>query len=435
MFLDSQMSSIIPITFVILVILIVIVILWVINHHMTRYLNYNSTFVGSSLTQKSKFNPSDIYYTDNIELKTQEEKVKAYILDYLHAPDNAVVIFNSGASESIANMMWWAKCMNRFGTVVGSVLDHPTVEENAINMNVNYLKLNYQQLQQKVIPLPDNTSMVFITGVCPRTGEIYPYQHIKQYNYLNTQGDSLNTSHQFQPLMVLDASQMIGRKRIDMTRDKLNAVFFSCHKFGGEFNTGVLVISEPNPSYTFKPLIAGSQQDHRRGGTYNVYAYLSLPKLLKQYEHEYKPEECKQVYTSFATMLASRGLHYYKPQLEHTYNTVLLTLTSCNAKLIHELSEYGIYVGSSTACQHDNTVKELRISYLNKQDIGRNTVKKIVDIIAKDESDMDVSDVSDDGKKSQTGGAISDDSSDDIDSIDEHVQDLNDEIDFEDAYI
>ena len=58
---------------IIILILILIVIIILKNYKMSRYLNYNSSFVGGN---KSKFNPSDIYYTDNIELKTKEDMIK-----------------------------------------------------------------------------------------------------------------------------------------------------------------------------------------------------------------------------------------------------------------------------------------------------------------------------------------------------------------------
>ena len=53
------------------------------------------------------------------------------------------------------------------------------------------------------------------------------------------------------------------------------------------------------------------------------------------------------------------------------------------------MSEYNIYVGSATACQSNNTVKELRISYLNKDEFGKNTINKICDVIQEVEKDSD----------------------------------------------
>ena len=407
---------------IIIIVAIIVIIIILKNYKMSRYLNYNSSFVGGS---KSTFNPSDIYYTDNIELKTKEAMVKTFLLSYVNAPDDAKVIFNSGASESIANCMLWAKSISKFGVVLGSELDHPSVKENAENMGINYKSLSYKNLLRKNIDVPQDTVAIFMTGVSPKTGEIYPISHLKDYVYLN-ESDALSTSttaRQIKPLRILDATQMIGKIPIDMTANDLNAVFFSCHKIGGEFNTGVLIINDPKWA-KFKPLISGSQQDHLRGGTYNSYAYQNIPKLIKEYESLVKNDECKEIYNNFIKELDKRNIKYYKPVLPHTHGTILINLSGCNAKAIHTLSEYGIYVGSATACQSNNTVKELRVSYLNKDEFGKNTINKICDVIQEieTENELDVD-------------AKDDDSENELDEEKMKVDELNEELKFEEDYI
>ena len=432
---------------------------------MSRYLNHNSTYIGD---KKLKFNPSDIYYSDNVSLKTQEMMVKNFIKEYLNASDNAKVIFNSGASESIANCMVWAKSISKFGTILGSVLDHPSVKENAENMELNYKSLSYEDLEKKEIEIPDNVIMTFITGVCPKTGEIYPLNKLKKYNYLSEGGDLKysKNARQIRDLRVLDASQMIGKIKIDMIENNLNAVFFSCHKIGGEFNTGVLVINEQSNYYKFKPLISGTQQDHLRGGTYNTYAYMILPNLLKSYSEEFNEKECKTIYNKFTKTLDAKQINYYKPVLPHLYNTILIHLNGCNAETIHTLSEYGIYTGSSTACQSDNVSKELRISYLNASEFGSNTINKICDIVEQENykdnefdkideennnDEKDKSENKDDEtqtdlsnfKHSSNDEIIYNSSNSDLSSDSEDwekeekkkINKLNEELDFEDKYI
>ena len=410
---------------------------------MSRYLNYNSSFVGGN---KSTFNPSDIYYTDNIDLKTKENMIKTYLLTYFNAPDNAKIIFNSGASESIANCMFWAKSISKFGTVIGSELDHPSVKENADNIGINYKVLTYKDLKNPSrIEYPQDTVALFITGVCPKTGEIYPMSNLKEYTYLNENSNlsDMKSTRQIKPLKILDASQMLGKVKIDMINDDLNAVFFSCHKIGGEFNTGVLIINEPKYA-KFKPLISGSQQDNLRGGTYNSYAYQNIPQLLKEYCSLIKEDECKEIYDKFTKELDKRGIKYYKPTLPHTHGTILIQLNNCNAKAIHTLSEYGIYVGSATACQSNNTVNELRISYLNKDEFGKNTINKICDVIQEIEND-NVNEDSDNENENEHENENKDkdyknenenkDEDEELDIEKEKVDELNKELEFEETYI
>lgn len=344
---------------------------------MTRYLNYNSTFLGGN---NEEFNPSDINYNENIELKIEEERIKNFLLNYVNAPDGSKVIFNSGASESIANMMVWAKSISPFGMVLGSSLDHPTIKANAENYDLFYSHINFDNME-----IPNGTTMIFITGVSPSTGEIYP-MNLKKYKYLNDE-DYLSyiSEKQIKPLKVLDASQMIGKIKIDMKKEDLNAVFFSTHKIGGNFNNGVLIVNDR--LYDFKPLIAGNQQYHLRGGTYEIENYLNINYLLKDYEKQFNIDECKEIYKEITKELEKNEIKFYKPKLKHLYNTILIHLNNCNAKIIHDLAESGIYLGSSTACQSDNINKELRISYLNKSNFGKNTIKKICEIIKENEKE------------------------------------------------
>ena len=305
------------------------------------------------------------------------------------------------------------------------------IKENADNYNMEYSTI---KLSDSKISLPEDTVMLFITGVSPKTGEIYPINKIKKYNYLSNHEDSINNSvRQVKPLKVLDASQMIGKIKIDMIKDDLNAVFFSCHKFGGEFNTGVLIVN--GGSVKYKPLIAGSQQEHMRGGTYNAYAYQNINNLLNEYSKEYNVEECKEIYNEFMKELDKNKIEYYKPKLNHLYNTILIHLHGCNAKAIHTLADYGIYVGSSTACTNSKTVKELRISYLNKSEFGKNTISKICNII----KDVDNGVINDDDENDEND-ITNEENKDEIKNgeIEEEVKkvnELNDIVKFEEEYI
>ena len=365
---------------VILIVLIITIITILICNKMTsyKYLNYNSTYL-----KGGKFNPSDVAYAESLDLKLKENQIKAYISQYVNAPENAKIIFNSGATESIANLIFWAKEYNRYGKIQGSILDHPSVKENAKNYGVGYTQYSYNDLNKDQIEIDDGTSMLFISGVGPSTGEIYPMNKFKKYVYMSQYEDDEPNQNmrQYPFIKVLDASQMIGKIPIDMVNNELNAVFFSLHKIGGEFNTGILIIDDSNIYTKFKPIIAGTQQNHLRGGTYNTYAYLDLPNLLQKYESKYNPEKCKKQFNKIIKELKKHNINYHKPQLPTLNNTVLIHLNECNAGIINNLSEYGIYLGSSTACETNNINTDLRISYLTGDELNDKTIKFICDEI------------------------------------------------------
>jgi len=107
------------------------------------YLNYASTNAKVS----GNFNPSDIY-SDNTVLMDKFGHFVHKLCVELNAPIGSRVILNSGSTESISNVIFWAKNINPFGTVVGTDFDHSSVKANA-----ELHKMNYQQKLQHIMQL------------------------------------------------------------------------------------------------------------------------------------------------------------------------------------------------------------------------------------------------------------------------------------------
>lgn len=352
-----------------------------------KYLNYNSTFFGGA----AQFNPSDIGYSEVMEETERQNEISTLIKNLINAGDNAKVIYTSGATEGIATVMHWCNSVNRYGVVVGSRLDHESVKVNAENYGYKYVVVN---VDSNII-YPENTTMIFMTHVSSKTGEKFPFYKLPKMQYLTdtsmaggnlpeTTGDYVQTLQQ-RPLRILDITQSIGKIPIDMKKYDIDAVMFSMHKLGGELNSGVLVVRETK-NRKFVPLIAGSQQDNYRGGTYNAYAYDTLPLLLKDYP--YNLEDCKDRWISAKKYLiehldksARLKPHLLEPRLDHVYNTLLIQLDDCGLGVIKTLSDNGIYVSSSSACSSKNKDKFIRISFLQSKDLKDKTLKKIVDVI------------------------------------------------------
>lgn len=360
-----------------IVILIYIISLFFKDNKMNNYLNVNSTYYPCHY----KLNPSDLAYVQNEELLNKESYIKEYIKHMVGAGENDIVIFNSGASESIANMMLWAKSLNKYSTVMGSVLDHPSVKSNAENYVLGYVQMNYDDLINGKDE-SDDISMLFITLVSPKTGEIHPL-NFKTYQYktFDDDDDYGNITNQsiryFKSLKVCDATQAIGKYPINMKKNEFDAVFFSLHKLGGDYNTGVLVVSQDN--YPFKPLIAGEQQYHLRGGTYNSYSYVDLDQLYTKYCNNIDSDQCKKVWDKITQLFDENKIEYVHPKLKHMYNTILIPFKTCTAELVNKLSEMDIFVGSQTACDQvkDN---HIRLSWINPE-ISKQTIETIMCLI------------------------------------------------------
>lgn len=388
---NSSLFKYILLTIIVIILIIIIFVLKKMSKY--QYLNYNSTFFGGNC----QFNPSDIAYEEVAEELDKQSEIIEFIKKILNAGEDAKVIFTSGATEGIATVMHWCNYINKYGIILGSRLDHESVKANAENYGYKYKILDVDNIKNinNIINDNENISMIFMTHVSSKTGEIYPLDQLPKMQYLSktfmaggNEPENLTQNIitlQQKPIRVLDITQSIGKIPIDMQKYDINAVMFSMHKLGGEFNTGVLVIRDTF-KHEFVPLIAGSQQNNLRGGTYNSYAFDQLPLLLKDYPYNYN--DCKERWIT-AEKYISENLNsesrlkpkLIKPTLNHVYNTFLIQLNDCGLGIIKKLSDDGIYISSSSACSTKNKDKFIRISFLKSSELSNETLKKIINEI------------------------------------------------------
>ena len=133
----------------------------------------------------------------------------------------------------------------------------------------------------------------------------------------------------------------------------LNAVFFSLHKLGAPIGSGIFVLYDP--THTYKPLIAGKQQDGLRGGTYPLDIVLNNASVLDEMDDF---NSRKQSWQSAYDKLTAAGLHVYKPTGNHLFNTLLIDVHACPLAIINSLAEKGVYVGNVSACANETEKKK-----------------------------------------------------------------------------
>lgn len=322
------------------------------------YLNYAST----AAPKNGTLNPSDIGYSQNYELRSEVETLKNEYRKLVNAPVTAKVIFNSGASESIANCVFWAKSYNQFGKVVGTKYDHSAVKANCDTFGLKYTN----DMSERA--LADNCALVMLTQVNSKSGEILNidnfHLNFKKFSFLNDNltAMSANNFHpfndkntlQYRPIIALDASQSIGKVPIYMEKWGVNAVFWSLHKVGGPIGLGVLIVND-TPQFPFKPLISGSQQMSLRGGTLPMQLFADNDQLLKAKDDA---NVRKQRWEEVMASLTEAGLNVYKPMNKHLYNTFLICVKGCPLKVIGKLAGDGIYVGNVSACKNEELLNK-----------------------------------------------------------------------------
>ena len=313
------------------------------------YLNYSST----NSRKHGSLNPSDLAYPQVLEERKDLQSLHTKIMRLINAPSSAQVIINSGATESIAQCVFWAKQYNQYGIIQGTDYDHSAVKDNCDNLELPYDSTNLRK--NKIL---DNCSMIFLTQVNSRNGEILNIENFKRnvldkYNYLHENNGSSSNPYnkhirQYKPLVVLDATQSMNKIPIDMEKWKLNAVFFSLHKLGAPIGLGVLVINDTMNN--FKPLIAGKQQGKLRGGTYALDTLLHHAFIFDEFDNM---NDRKDSWQHAFDKLTAAGLKVYKPTTDHLYNTLLIEVNKCPLATINDLAKENIYVGNISACANE----------------------------------------------------------------------------------
>ena len=378
------------------------------------YFNTNSTLKPIH----GAFNQSDTMYPENLQAVQETETFKAKIRKLVGANPDDEVIFMSSCSEAMASVMHWISTASPYGVICGTDYDHKTVQENAELYNLQYDK---ESLKQKI--LPDLTAGIMLTHVNPTTGEILDIETymnlLVQYKYIDelTDNDEIYGTDkllQHRPVVMLDATQSIGKVSILMHGHKqpIDVVMASLHKLGFPLNFSGVLILNSSVKDQYVPLIAGAQQDGKRGGSYSMAPLLDNHKLLAKIDPmKERQKEWQDAFNYFK----SRGLNAYTPNGDHLYNTILIdTNNHCTLKTIKKLADqYGIYVGNKTACANEINKKTgevivhkhltggsksenlkpfdnaIRISFVNPGTLDKRALKIIADEISKaaDEDD------------------------------------------------
>lgn len=373
-----------------IIVLILVIITLIFKKKEMIYLNANST----KALQNGYLNPSDLGYPEILNQRSKLISFEEHIKNLVGASPDAKVIINSGATESIANIMFWTKKINKYGMVVGSKFDHGSVKDNAELYELEY--------SQDIRNLPENTACVFMTQVNGSTGEIfnignyrktilskYILSSKKRYNYIIDDNEAnLIVPLQYRPLLVIDASQSINKVPIKMKEWDIDAVFFSLHKLGGPEGIGILVVDNDS----FVPLIAGKQQHHLRGGTLPLETVLEYAEIFDDLDdYNLRIDKWNHIFK----YLTDAGLKVYQPKNKHLYNTLLIEVETCPLEIISELADDGIYIGNVSSCenediyekkgQDDNSYKAIRLSFESDTNISDEVLNRIVECLKRTE--------------------------------------------------
>ena len=166
--------------------------------------------------------------------------------------------------------------------------------------------------------------------------------------------------HRYNNILHVDATQLYPERRIDVKELGIDLMSVSAQKFHGPRGIGFLYCKD---GIELRPLIGGSQEDGRRGGTYNTPAIAGMGKALeinRGVTHDYINVCTKFNRNELAKkILEIPGVHLNGPELDanRLYNNLSVHIDGVKANdLVTLASMYGIYISAGSACSSGEAI-------------------------------------------------------------------------------
>ena len=166
--------------------------------------------------------------------------------------------------------------------------------------------------------------------------------------------------HRYNNILHVDATQLYPERRIDVKEFGIDLMSVSAQKFHGPRGIGFLYCKD---GIELRPLIGGSQEDGRRGGTYNTPAIAGMGKALeinRGITHDYINVCTKFNRNELAKkILEIPGVHLNGPELDanRLYNNLSVHIDGVKANdLVTLASMYDIYISAGSACSSGEAI-------------------------------------------------------------------------------
>ncbi|NQD72708.1 cysteine desulfurase [Sphingobacterium shayense] len=229
--------------------------------------------------QESYGNSSSVQHRFGREANQAVETARDRIAASLRVKSSEL-FFNSGATESINTVLRGiAHAYKRKGQhIITCKTEHKAVISTCENLekqgiDITYLGVDQNgciDLEELTTTIRNDTILVCIMAANNETGVLHPIKEIAQI------------CNQKDVLYFCDATQLIGKREIDLEQLPIDILTFSAHKIHGPKGIGVLYIRRKSKPTQIPALISGGNQEHaRRAGTLNVPAIVGCGKAIE----------------------------------------------------------------------------------------------------------------------------------------------------------
>lgn len=229
-------------------------------------------------------NASSLYHRMGREANAAIETSRKQLASALNCQPKEI-FFNSGATEAINTVLTgiFKNYQNKGKHIISVKTEHKAVLETLKQLEyagaeVSYLDVDAQgaiNLEALEKSIRADTILLCVMAANNETGMIHPLKEISQI----CQNKAL--------LFFCDATQYIGKNKLDLADIPIDMVCLSAHKFHGPKGIGALFIRRKSKPIQVTPLIIGGGQEHGfRAGTYPVANIVGLAAAISSFSFE-----------------------------------------------------------------------------------------------------------------------------------------------------
>lgn len=281
------------------------------------------------------------------------EKGREQLATLINAQSNEI-FFTSGATESnnLALRGLWQACRHKGNHIISSTIEHPATLRTlkaleAAGAEITLLKprsdgsLDLNELAQS---FRADTILVCLMYANNELGVINPVDEIAH----------LTTKHQV--LFMSDATQALGKIKIDVQRCQVDILTCSAHKIYGPKGTGAIYIRQKHGERVVElvpQLTGGGGEEGIRAGTLNVPGIVGFGKAAELAKESLESEHLRlqmlrDNFEAELTRLAQIKINGIEnPRLPHVSN---VTFIGVDGARLTQLLKKSLSVSSGSAC-------------------------------------------------------------------------------------
>lgn len=274
----------------------------------------------------------------------------------LGASDTDDIIITSCATESInwvlkSTYFDYIKDKERNEVVISGV-EHPAVSAAAwflksIGVKVIDLPVNSEglcSLDDLRAVMSDKTALVSVMWANNETGMIFPIKEMAQI------------AHEYGALFHTDATQAVGKLKIDLLSEGVDLASFSAHKFHGPKGVGGLYIKK---GVKLTPLLHGGEHmGGRRSGTLNVAGIVAMGEALRiaNLMLDYEENHIRRLRDKLEdAILALPDTTVVGSRENRVPNTILASIKGVEGEaMLWDLNKNGIAASTGSACASED---------------------------------------------------------------------------------